>query len=126
MTVQPSHGLSEEEVERLVLESVEHARADFTARRLIQLRNKAESEVRHTDKALAAHGDKLSLEQRQRIDAALARVRQAIQGEDVNRLQEAADELASATVLLAEVQMNAVVRSTLQGKVMEEVRPEKL
>ena len=126
VTVQPSHGLSEEEVERLVLESVEHARADFTARRLIELRNKAESEVRHTEKALAAHGDKLSAEQRGRIDAAAVRVRQAIQGEDVNRLQEAADELASATVLLAELQMNAVVRSTLQGKVMEEVSPEKL
>jgi Fe-S protein assembly chaperone HscA len=126
VTVQPSHGLSEEEVERLVLESVEHARADFTARRLIELRNKAEAEVRHTEKALAAHGDKLPAEQRQRINAALARVRQEIKGEDVNRLQEAADELASATVPLAELQMNEVVRSTLQGKVMEEVSPEKL
>ena len=126
VTVQPSHGLSEKEVERLVLESVEHAREDFTARRLIELRNKAEGEIHHTEKALAAHGDGLAGEQRQRIDAALARVRQEIRGEDVNRLQEAADELASATVLLAELQMNAVVRSTLQGKVMEEVKPEKL
>ena len=61
-----------------------------------------------------------------RSGLALVRVRQEIQGEEVNRLQEAADELASATVPLAELQMNAVVRSTLQGKVMEEVKPEKL
>ena len=49
VTVQAAHGLNQDEVERLVLESVEHAHADFTARRLIEPRNKADSEP-------AAHG----------------------------------------------------------------------
>src|SRR5262249_55113437 len=64
VTVQPAHGLSEEELERLVLESVEHAHADFTARRLIELKNKAEGELRHIEKALAAAGEKLTPDQR--------------------------------------------------------------
>ena len=126
VTVQPSHGLSDEEVENLVLESVEHARTDFTARRLIELRNKAEAEVRHTEKALAAHGDKLIAEQRSRVEESVNRVRQAVHGDDVNRLQEAADALAAATVALAELQMNAVVNSALQGRKMEEVNPQNL
>ncbi|MBI1918145.1 MAG: Fe-S protein assembly chaperone HscA [Planctomycetes bacterium] len=126
VTVQPSHGMTDDEVERLVLESIEHARADFSARRLIELRNKADAEVRHTEKALATQAANLPAEQRQRVEAAVTRTRQAIAGDDVDRLQEAVDELASATAPLAEMMMNAVVRATLEGKKMEEVNPEKL
>src|SRR5207247_1972744 len=126
VTVQPSHGLTEGEVEKLVLDSVEHARADFTARRLIELRNRADAEVRHTEKALAAQGAQLSAEPRARVEQAVARTRERIQGEDVDRLQQAVDELAAATSPLAELMMNAVVRSTLQGKQMQEVDPSKL
>src|SRR5437879_5255865 len=75
VTVQPSHGLSDEEVERLVLESVEHAREDFNARRLIELRNKADAEVRHTEKALAAEGANLPPGQREAVEAAASRTR---------------------------------------------------
>src|SRR5205085_4042554 len=102
VTVQPSHGLSNEEVEKLVLESVEHAREDFTARRLIELRNKADAEVRHTEKMLASHSAELSDAVRQRIEAAMVLVRERIQGGDVDRLQQAIDELGSATAALAE------------------------
>ena len=42
VTVRPAHGLTRDEVDQLVLESIEHAEEDFTARRLIELRNKAE------------------------------------------------------------------------------------
>jgi Fe-S protein assembly chaperone HscA len=126
VTVQPSHGLTEEEVEKLVLESVEHARDDFTARRLIELRNKADAEVRHTEKALTAQGGQISTEQRARIEAAVVQVKEKILGEDVDRLQRAVDELAAATALLAEQMMNTVVQATLRGKQMQEVDPTKL
>jgi Fe-S protein assembly chaperone HscA len=126
VTVQPSHGLTEEEVEKLVLDSVEHARDDFTARRLIELRNKADAEIRHTEKALAVQGAQLSPEQRARIEAAVVQVKEKILGEDVDRVQRAVDELAAATVPLAELMMNAVVKATLQGKQMQEVDPTNL
>src|SRR5207245_10600684 len=89
VTVQPSHGLTDAEVEKLVLESVEHARADFTARRLIELKNKADADVRHTEKALPDAGNQLSDPQRRRIEEALAWARQGMQGADVDRLQDA-------------------------------------
>jgi molecular chaperone DnaK len=121
VTVQPAHGLSDEEVERLVLESVEHAHADFTARRLIELKNKAEGELRHTEKGLSAAGDQISAAERQRVEAATAAVRAAKEGNDPDRLQSALDQLAAATQPLAERMMNAVVTATLKGHAPAEV-----
>jgi Fe-S protein assembly chaperone HscA len=126
VTVQPSHGLTDAEVEKLVLESIEHARADFTARRFIELKNKTDATIRHTEKALVEAGLVLSGAQRRRIDEALAAARHAIQGSDVDRLQEAADELSAATLPLAELIMNRVVKATLQDRQLEQVNPENL
>jgi molecular chaperone DnaK len=126
VTVQPSHGLTDAEVENLVLESIEHARTDFTARRFIELKNKTDTTIRHTEKAMTEAGAILTEDQRQRIDRALTGARNTMQGTDVDRLQEAADELGAATLPLAELIMNRVVNKTLQDKHMDEVNPEKL
>jgi Fe-S protein assembly chaperone HscA len=126
VTVQPSHGLTDAEVEKFVLESVEHARADFSARRFIELRNKTDATIRHTEKALAEAGTLLTDAQRHRIDEALEGAGNAMQGNDVDRLQEAADQLGAATLPLAELIMNRVVKATLQDRQMEQVNPEKL
>ena len=126
VTVQPSHGLSQDEVERLVLDSVAHAREDFHARRFIELKNKADGDLRHTEKGLAAPNVQLTPGQRQRIEAAAARTRQAMQGNDGDALQQALDELNAATLPLAEQLMNAVVKSTLSGKAAGELDAKKL
>jgi molecular chaperone DnaK (HSP70) len=123
VTVQPAHGLSQDEVERLVMDSVEHAHADFTARLLIELKNKAEGELRHTEKGLATAGANLTPQQRQRIDAAIAGVKAAKEGDAVDRLRTALDELAAATQSLAETLMNAVLTATLKDKTVEDVKP---
>ena len=52
--VKPSYGLTDEEVERMLLESFEHAEADFAARLLIEARNEAETVIRATEKSLRA------------------------------------------------------------------------
>lgn len=119
--VRAAHGLSQDEVERLVLESVEHAHADFTTRRLIELRNKADADLRHTEKGLSAAGSELSAEERARIDAAATTLRAAMAGSDVDRLQRAADVFGSATQPLAERLFNAAAKSVLAGKREEEI-----
>jgi molecular chaperone DnaK len=126
VTVQPSHGLTQEEVERMILESVEHAREDFTARRLIELRNRAEGDLRQTRRALAEPGVTLSESERQRIEAAIARVEAARTGSDPQALQAALDELAAATAQLAEQLMNRVVQATLQNQPLDQLNPEQL
>ena len=52
--VKPSYGLTDEEVERMLLESFEHAEADFAARLLIEARNEAENVIHATEKSLRA------------------------------------------------------------------------
>ncbi len=114
--VKAGHGLSQEEVERMVLESVEHAHADFTTRRLIELRNKADADLRHTAKALTEAGDHLTADQRAAIEVISAELRGAMAGADVDALQRIAAAFGKVTLPLAEVLMNAVAKKALGGK----------
>jgi Fe-S protein assembly chaperone HscA len=116
VTVQPAHGLSADEVEQLVAESIDRAGEDFAARRLIELRNKAAGDLRHTEKALAQAGDQLTAEQRDRITAATAALNTAAAGDDLPALQRALDGFAAATNPLATLLMNAAVKAALAGK----------
>lgn len=126
VTVQPAHGLTREEVEQLVLESIEHAEEDFTARRLIELRHKAEADLRHTSKGLAQAGDRLTLDQRQAIDKATAQLQQALTSNDLSALQNALDAFNIATQPLAALLMNEVLRQVVAGKTEQALAPNQL
>jgi Fe-S protein assembly chaperone HscA len=126
VTVQPSHGLSRDEVERLVLESVEHAHEDFTARRWIELKNKAETDLRYTKKALDHVGQALTVEQRHAIDQAVATVEQALQSQDVDTLHRAVAQLGEVTQPLAMINFNAVAKAVLKHHTLEQIDPAKL
>ena len=120
--VKAAHGLNQEEVERLVLESVEFAHEDFAARRLIEFRRKAETDLEHTGKALAQEGQNLSDDQRQAIDSATAQLRTAMQQNDVNVLHGAVDHFGKATLPLAELMMNSAARGLLKGQTQGDIR----
>ncbi|QJW99823.1 molecular chaperone DnaK [Frigoriglobus tundricola] len=126
VTVQPAHGLTQAEVDQLVSDSIENAHEDFTARRLIELRNKAENDLRHTEKSLTQAGHRLTPEQREAIAAAGAALRTAIAGSDLAKLQQALDAFGSATNPLATLVMNEVVRKALGGTDEGDLDPNKL
>jgi Fe-S protein assembly chaperone HscA len=115
VTIQPAHGLTPAEVEQLVTESIQNAEADFTQRRLVELRNKAAGDMRHTEKALTTAGGRLTPEQRAKIDAATGELRRAITGTDLGDLQRAIDAFGAATNPLAHLLMNEVVKQALGG-----------
>jgi molecular chaperone DnaK (HSP70) len=115
VTVLPAHGLTQAEVDQLVTESIDNAREDFTARRLIELRNKAEGDLRHTEKALTQAGSQLTQAQRDSIATAGAALRTAIAGDSLPTLQDAIKVFVSATNPLATLIMNDVVRKALGG-----------
>ena len=126
VTVQAAHGLSPDEVDRLVLESIDHAHEDFTARRLIELRSKGENDLKHTEKGLAQAGDRLTAEQRAAIDAAATHLRAAMAGTDATALQQAGAAFAAATNPLAVIVMNEVLRRGLGGENPDNLDPSKL
>ena len=120
--VKPSYGLTDQEVERMLIESFEHAEADFEARLLIEARNEAETVIHATDKSLRRPDfDRLAVEtletgERRRIEDALADAKGTIGGADRDLIQRKTEALNQATRHLAEVVMNRSVREALTGK----------
>jgi len=123
--VQPSYGLNDAEVEKMLEESIEHAEQDFAERQLIEARTEGEQIVRATKKSLAlidAEGPKEMPEiERLAVDAALAALRGAMVGTDYKNIRERIEELNQATLPLAERLMNRAVSSALAGKRLSEV-----
>jgi Fe-S protein assembly chaperone HscA len=119
--VKPSYGLTDEEVERMLLESFEHAEADFAARLLIEARNEAETVVQATEKSLRAPdfdtiARDLQAGQRQRIESALVDLKGVMTSADRELIHEKTHVLNEATRLLAELMMNRSVQAALSGR----------
>ncbi len=123
--VQPSYGLNDAEVEKMLEESIEHAEQDFAERQLIEARTEGEQIVKATKKSLAlidAESPKEMPEiERLAVDAALAALRGAMVGNDYKNIRERIEELNQATLPLAERLMNRAVSSALAGKRLSDV-----
>ena len=125
--VKPSYGLTDEEVERMLLESFEHAEADFAARLLIEARNEAEAVMQATEKSLR-HPDfgeietaELAAGERKRIESVLAGLKMVLNSTDRETIQKWTQALNDATQHLAEVVMNRSVKAALAGKNIDNV-----
>src|SRR5262245_37432173 len=116
VTVQAAHGLTPDEVDRLVLESVEYAHEDFTTARLIALRNDAERELRAFDRNLAPRRDLVPVDQWPAMESARNALAAAAAGTDPTAVAQAREEFNRVARPLAEAVMNQVVQQTLGGK----------
>jgi len=115
--VQPSYGISDSEIERMLEESIEYAEQDFAERQAIEARTEAESILTATAKALGREqAAGLSGQERAKIDSAVTSLQEAINGTDYKLMRKKVDELNQATQYLAEVLMNSAVNTVLQGK----------
>jgi len=125
--VKPSYGLTDEEVERMLIESFEHAQADFDARLLIETRNEAETVINATEKSLrrpdfadVTRGE-LQPGELERIETTLVALKQTMGATGREVIHEKTHALNQATRHLAEVMMNRSVREALAGKNVDEV-----
>ncbi|MGD0841212.1 MAG: molecular chaperone DnaK [Candidatus Acidiferrales bacterium] len=120
--VQPSYGLGDTEIERMLEESIEHAEQDFTERQLIEARNEAEITLTATQKSLAREqAQQLSAAERGAIDDAVAALREAVAGRDYKLIRAQLETLNAATEHLAELQMNRALAEALEGKRLGQV-----
>jgi len=125
--VKPSYGLTDQEVERMLIESFEHAQADIEARLLIEARNEGESVIMATEKTLRrpdfseiAAAD-LQPGEHEKIQSALDALKQVMGGADRDAVRDLTHALNHATQHLAEVMMNRGVREALAGKNVKDV-----
>jgi molecular chaperone DnaK len=120
--VQPSYGISDNEIERMLEESIEYAEQDFAERQLIEARTEAESILSATSKALAnPQSEALSEEEHALIDASIAALKESAAGMDYKLIRKRIDELNHATEHLAELLMNFAVSTALEGRKLAEV-----
>jgi Fe-S protein assembly chaperone HscA len=120
--VQPSYGLSDTEIERMLEESIEYAEQDFAERQVIEARTEAETILAATDKALAdPRSQEISAAEREAIADSEAQLRAALAGSDYKLMRTRIDEINAATAHLAEVLMNGALQTAFEGKRLDDV-----
>ncbi|MFL5359892.1 MAG: Fe-S protein assembly chaperone HscA [Myxococcales bacterium] len=115
ITVKPSHGLSDEEIERMLLESIEHAEDDMAARLLIDARVEAQRILRAAEHQLDSNGDLLAAEERAPIEQAMRELRVAVEGTDHRRIKDAIDRLDHDSAEFAKRVMDRGIERALKG-----------
>ncbi|AOX20814.1 molecular chaperone DnaK [Kozakia baliensis] len=96
--IQASGGLSDNDIDRMVKEAEANATADKAKRELVELRNNAESLVHQTEKSLTEAGDKVPANDKADAEAAIAAVREALNGSDAEALKSASERLTQAAM----------------------------
>jgi Fe-S protein assembly chaperone HscA len=120
--VQPSYGLSDTEIERILEESIEHAEEDFAERQLIEARTEAETILRATGKTTGdPRAAELSSEERAAIAESTTQLHAAMAGTDYKLIRKRIDELNEATMHLAEIVLNSALAAAVQGKRLEDI-----
>jgi Fe-S protein assembly chaperone HscA len=118
--VQPSYGLTDEQVEQMILDSFDHAETDLAERQLVEARNEAETILAALAKGRGNEAwELLSGAEQLKVDELERKLREAVSAEDHRSIRRAIDELNQATMRLAELMMDAAVGSALHGKTME-------
>jgi molecular chaperone DnaK (HSP70) len=121
--VKPTYGLTDEEVERRILESFEFAEADIEARQVIEARNEAQTLLHATRKGLDDDAyAALSEEEKAEIAAATANLEERVNSQDHRAIREAIERLSHATQRLAELIMNAAIAKALKDKRVREIQ----
>ncbi|ABF39485.1 Heat shock protein 70 [Candidatus Koribacter versatilis Ellin345] len=119
INVQPTYGLTDDQVENMILDSFDHAEDDFAKRQVIEARNEAETILTALDKG--RRGDAwtvLSEDEKVLIDECESVLRTDMATEDYKKIRTAIDALNKATMRLAELMMDSAVTSALKGKDM--------
>jgi molecular chaperone DnaK len=119
--VQPSYGLTDEQVESMLLESFDYAEEDFRQRQIIEARNEAETILSALEKARRSPAwSQLSSDEQKGIAKLVKALNEVKKGEDYQAIRKAIDALNQGTMRLAELMMDSVVSTALKGKTMDQ------
>jgi molecular chaperone DnaK len=118
ITIQASGGLSEADIEKMVKEAEANKEADKKKREDVDARNHADALADATEKSLKEHGDKVSAEDKAKIETSLTGLKDALKGTDVETIKSKTKDLTEASMKLGE----AVYKSQQQEQ-KEEPKP---
>ncbi len=121
--IQASGGLSDDDVDRMVKDAEEHAADDKKRRELVDARNQADALIHNAEKNLAEHGDKVSADDKTRLEADIAALKTAVEGEDTDAIREKIDALAQSSMKLGEAIYKAEQEAAAAGEGAAEAAP---
>ncbi len=116
VTVNPTFGLTDNEVETMLMDSFDNAERDFEARFLIEAQNEADALLRATQKSLSAHKEVLRPGEQDEIVTALSRLEKSLEIKDRELIKKRIEELNDITKAFAERILDHAVNSALKGK----------
>jgi len=113
--IQASGGLSDADIETMVKDAESHAEEDKKRREAVEAKNQAESLLHTTEKSLEEHGAKLAAEDKTAIEAAMAEVKAALEGNDADKIKAATQKLAEASMKLGQAMYEAAQANETAG-----------
>ncbi len=100
--IESSSGLSETEIKKMVKDAEVHSEEDKTKKTLIEARNRADQMVYTTEKTLKEYGDKISDDEKKKIEDAIQNVKDKMKGENADEINKAIEEMMAASHKIAE------------------------
>jgi len=118
--VKPTYGLTDEQVETMILESFDYAEADIQERQVIEAKNEAETILIAVKKGKShAAWQMLTSEENKKIEEETSFLEAAVPGGDHRQIRQGIERLDKATRRFAELMMDTAVSGAMQGKTME-------
>ncbi len=96
ITVQANSGLSKEDIDKMVAEAEKYAEEDKKRREAVETRNNADQLIYSVDKTLKDLGDKITADQKSKINAAKDELQKALEGDDIEAIKAKMDALSGA------------------------------
>jgi len=105
--IQASGGLSDGDIDRMVREAEEHSAEDQKRKEAVEARNQADAMIHATEKNLKEYGDQVPEPDKQAIETAIADLRTALEGEDIEAIKSKTEALGQASMKLGEAMYKA-------------------
>ena len=115
ISIKASGGLSDEEVEQMVKDAEANAEEDKKRRESVEAKNQAETLIHSSEKSLEDYGDKVSEEDKNEIELAIATLKEAIEGDDLDEIKTKTEALATASMKLGQAMYEAAEAETAEA-----------
>ncbi len=122
INIKPSYGIESEQMEKMLMDSMENAKKDLTERLLVEARVDASRSIIELDSALKQDGDLLLEGEWRQIERQVAVLRTAIEGDDRDYIDAELGELGRISQAFAERRMDRAIGSALKGVKVEDVK----
>ncbi|TGE10041.1 Fe-S protein assembly chaperone HscA [Hymenobacter fodinae] len=117
--IKPQYGLTDEQVEQMLMDSMTHAREDIAARMVIEARTVAEQMLYQVERFVSKNGQHLTAEETSQTNAGVEKLKAALATQDKDTILKAVDELEELTRPFAERVMNISISQAMAGKKIE-------